>query len=100
MRHFAQAVGALYPAVDFAAPGFGAAGGLGMALGVFCDARMERGIDAMLRWTHFDQHAEGATLVVTGEGQMDARPLRAKCPWACSGGCAWWGFPWRQFAGA
>lgn len=80
MQHFAQAVGALYPAVDFATPGFGAAGGLGMALGVFCGARMERGIDAMLRWTHFDQHAEGATLVVTGEGQMDDQTFAGKVP--------------------
>ncbi len=80
MQRFAQVVEKAHPAVDFATPGFGAAGGLGMALSVFCGGQREPGVHAMLRWADFDRVAADADLVITGEGQMDEQTLQGKVP--------------------
>jgi glycerate kinase len=52
-------------------PGGGAAGGLGAGLVAFCGARLRRGIDLVLQVTGFDDHLQGADLVMTGEGRID-----------------------------
>ena len=78
MLHFAGMVASLYPNANFATPGFGAAGGLGMALAVFLNARICSGIEELLRWMDFDAIAIGADLIVTGEGQLDAQSLNGK----------------------
>jgi glycerate kinase len=52
-------------------PGGGAAGGLGAGLVAFCGARLKRGIDLVLQVTGFDDHLQGADLVITGEGRID-----------------------------
>ena len=78
MLHFAGMVAGLYPSANFATPGFGAAGGLGMALAVFLNARICSGIEELLRWMDFDAVAAGADLIVTGEGQLDAQSLNGK----------------------
>jgi glycerate kinase len=63
-----------------AQPGAGAAGGAGLAaLGVL-GATRRPGIDVMLELTRFAQVAEGATLVVTGEGSFDEQSLAGKTP--------------------
>jgi glycerate kinase len=54
-----------------AAPGAGAAGGLGFALLQFLDARLERGVALVLDAVRFDEHLRGADLVLTGEGKID-----------------------------
>ncbi len=51
--------------------GSGAAGGLGAALCVFLQARMESGIETVLNLIDFDGILEGADLVITGEGRVD-----------------------------
>ena len=78
MRHFSEAIEASHPGTDFATPGFGAAGGLGMALSVFLGAQMRSGIEELLRWLDFDAIAEGADLIVTGEGKLDGQSLQGK----------------------
>ena len=83
MRHFADVVRAAHPELGrgpggFDVPGFGAAGGLGMALAVFLGARMRSGIEELLSWYDFDAALEGADLVVTGEGKLDFQSLDGK----------------------
>jgi glycerate kinase len=61
-------------------PGAGAAGGLGFAALAFLDASMRQGIDVLLERLDFAKHIEGARLVITGEGSLDAQTLRGKAP--------------------
>jgi len=78
MRNFADVIARTHPRVNFDTPGYGAAGGLGMALSVFLGAKMRSGIETMLDWLRFDEALEGADLVVTGEGRLDEQSLHGK----------------------
>jgi glycerate 2-kinase len=54
-------------------PGAGAAGGAGFGLMAFCGARLERGVDLVLDALDFATHLRDVSLVVTGEGRLDAQ---------------------------
>jgi glycerate kinase len=71
LAHFAAAAAQELGNDLSGAPGAGAAGGLGFALCAFLGARMERGIDLVLRTIGFERHLESADLVLTGEGRFD-----------------------------
>ena len=58
----------------------GAAGGLGAGLVAFANARIESGIDLVCDVLGFDDHLEGADLVITGEGRVDASTVYDKAP--------------------
>lgn len=73
LRHFAS----LSPAA-LAAPGTGAAGGLGGAFHAFLGATLKSGIEAVLEAIGFDALLEDATLVITGEGRADAQTAQGK----------------------
>ena len=62
------------------APGAGAAGGLGFAVLAFLGARMRPGIEYLLDLVSFGARLDGARLVITGEGSLDAQTLRGKTP--------------------
>lgn len=62
------------------APGAGAAGGLGFAALLFLGARMRPGIELLLELASFDAWLDGARLVITGEGALDAQSLHGKAP--------------------
>lgn len=62
-------------------PGAGAAGGLGAGLLAFTNAILRRGVDIVLELTGLDRHLAGASLVVTGEGQIDGQTVRGKTPY-------------------
>ncbi|MET8869109.1 glycerate kinase [Nonomuraea sp. NPDC004580] len=62
------------------APGAGAAGGVGFAALAFLHAELRPGIDYLLDLLGFAGHAEGARLVITGEGSLDEQTLRGKAP--------------------
>ena len=62
------------------APGAGAAGGLGFAALLFLGARMRPGIELLLEMLSFRQRLDGARLVITGEGSLDAQSLHGKAP--------------------
>ena len=62
-------------------PGAGAAGGLGYAFVAFFGARLQRGVDMVLDAVGFDSIIEGADLVITGEGRIDAQTLTGKTPY-------------------
>ena len=59
-------------------PGAGAAGGLGAGLMAFLGARIRPGIDVVMDAAGFEARMEGAGLVITGEGKLDAQSLRGK----------------------
>jgi glycerate kinase len=61
-------------------PGAGAAGGLGGALKAFLGAELVPGAEMVLDAIGFDSLAEGADLVITGEGRMDSQTLKGKAP--------------------
>jgi len=58
--------------------GAGAAGGLGAGLLAFCDARLEPGIDIIMRYNRFVERIESADLIITGEGRIDATTASGK----------------------
>ncbi len=59
-------------------PGAGAAGGMGAAALAFLGAELKPGIEIVLEVAHFDEALDGAGLVITGEGRVDAQTLRGK----------------------
>lgn len=59
-------------------PGGGAAGGLGLALHVFCHANLKSGIDTILDTVNFRKRIEGADLIITGEGRVDGQSAQGK----------------------
>ena len=61
-------------------PGAGAAGGLGFAALLFLGARMRPGIELLLELSSFSERLDGARLVITGEGSLDAQTLHGKAP--------------------
>lgn len=76
LRHYAEVVDA--DAAEVA--GAGAAGGMGYALYTMLGARMRPGIEIVLALLDFERRAQGASLVVTGEGSIDAQTLHGKAP--------------------
>ena len=63
-----------------AAPGAGAAGGAGFAAVALFGATAAPGIDLVLDLVGFAEAVTGASLVITGEGSLDAQSLRGKAP--------------------
>lgn len=62
------------------APGTGAAGGAGFALCAYLGARLLPGLDLVIDATGLRSDLQGADLVLTGEGRLDAQTLRGKVP--------------------
>ncbi len=75
MQNYAQVLSAELGREMNNIPGYGAAGGMGMALGGVLGANLRRGIDAVLDASRFDEHLQGADLVITGEGRMDEQSI-------------------------
>ncbi|MBQ2239442.1 MAG: glycerate kinase [Alistipes sp.] len=76
LRHYAEVVDKESAEVA----GTGAAGGMGYALHTMLGACMCPGIEIVLTLLDFERRAEGAALVVTGEGSIDAQTLHGKAP--------------------
>jgi glycerate 2-kinase len=62
------------------APGAGAAGGIGFAAQLFLGAQTRPGIEVLLEMLSFGERLDGARLVITGEGSLDAQSLHGKAP--------------------
>jgi glycerate kinase len=82
-----------------AIPGAGAAGGLGAGAIAFLGAELRTGIELVLELVGFDRAVEGADLVVTGEGKLDAQSLRGKAPVGVARAAAAHGVPVVAVAG-
>jgi glycerate kinase len=61
-------------------PGAGAAGGAGAGLVAFLEARLVPGAPLVVEASGFDQALPGASLVITGEGRVDAQTAYGKAP--------------------
>jgi glycerate kinase len=60
--------------------GAGAAGGLGYAAQTFLNAQFRPGVDVVAELGQLAAAIEGASLVITGEGRIDAQTLHGKTP--------------------
>ena len=81
-------------------PGAGAAGGLGAGLMAFCGGEVQSGIDIVCDALDFDARLEGADLVITGEGRMDASTVYNKAPVGVARRAAARGIPVIALAGS
>lgn len=59
-------------------PGAGAAGGLGAGCIAFLGAELKKGSEEILRLFGFEEEAERADLIITGEGAFDFQSLQGK----------------------
>lgn len=80
-------------------PGAGAAGGVGFALMAFLDADLRAGVELLSEIVRLPTAVEGADLVLTGEGSVDAQTLEGKTPAGVAGVAAEAGVPVLLFAG-
>lgn len=80
LARWAHVLGSRTSADAAGAPGAGAAGGVGFAALAALGARLAPGIDLVLDLVGFDQHVQGADLVVVGEGSLDEQSLAGKAP--------------------
>ncbi len=71
-----QTLGQSYDSI----PGAGAAGGLGAGLMAFLNARLRLGVDIMIDAVNLRERMKGASLVITGEGQIDFQTAFGKTP--------------------
>ena len=99
LAHWADAVGAATGTDLRAAPGAGAAGGLGFGAMALLGARMRPGIELLLDLLGFDQAVRGARLVVTGEGCLDVQTLHGKAPAGVAAAATGAGVPVAAVAG-
>jgi glycerate kinase len=81
-------------------PGAGGAGGLGAGAVAFLGAELRPGIEPVLELAGFERAVEGADLVVTGEGTLDARSLGGGAPLGVARAAAGHGVPVVALAGA
>lgn len=82
LRHFASVCLSQGFRADPNAVGSGAAGGAPFGLAAVAGATLKRGIDLVLETLDFKKRCEGVSLVLTGEGRIDAQSLQGK---ACIG---------------
>jgi len=83
LAHFVEVLGreiGLQASTAAAAPGAGAAGGVGYAALSVLNAERRRGVDVVLDFTGLAAKLDGATLVITGEGSLDEQSLGGKTP--------------------
>lgn len=81
-------------------PGAGAAGGLGAGAMAFLNARMRRGIEAVMEYTGFEAALSDIDLVVTGEGKIDRQTRHGKLISGVCSRAAAQGVPVIAFCGA
>lgn len=60
--------------------GSGAAGGMSGAIWAVLGGELKPGADAVLDILGFEKHLEGADVVITGEGKLDAQTFQGKLP--------------------
>ncbi len=78
LRHLAALISRTFSIDINAVPGSGAAGGLGGGLYAFLSAQLLPGIEMVLDTLNFEQMIEGADMIITGEGKIDAQTAMGK----------------------
>ena len=80
LRHFSGVVASCLDTDIANFPGAGAAGGLGGALKVFCNATIQQGVELVLDALDFNKMLENTDLVLTTEGRFDSQTTYGKAP--------------------
>jgi glycerate kinase len=80
LGHYAKVVAATLGEDFSQVPGVGAAGGLGFAARAFLQARFRPGIELVAELSGLAEAVQGADLLITGEGRLDAQSLHGKAP--------------------
>lgn len=80
LRHFADVMEKSRGIAIHDLPGTGAAGGVAGALLAFLGGELRAGIQIVMETTRLACAMQGADLVITGEGQVDAQTARGKTP--------------------
>ncbi|HUH60023.1 MAG TPA: glycerate kinase [Candidimonas sp.] len=80
LAHFASVCAQHFGKDEQNTPGMGAAGGLGFAIKTCFTARLRPGVELIAELAGLVSALEGADLVFTGEGRMDAQTLSGKTP--------------------
>jgi len=78
LAHLARVVGADLDRHVADLPGAGAAGGLGAGLVAFLDARLESGVESVVRVVGLRERMAGSDLVLTAEGRIDGQSAFGK----------------------
>jgi len=78
MKHFAEEINRWLKTDISQQRGGGAAGGLAAGAVAFLNAEIRSGTDVLMEAVTFDALLEGADLVITGEGKIDAQTLHGK----------------------
>jgi glycerate 2-kinase len=99
LRRWAAVVAATVGKDWSAAPGAGAAGGVGFAAMAVLRARMQPGIELVLELTGLEARLAGTDLVITGEGSLDGQSLAGKAPVGVARAAARHGVPVVAVAG-
>ncbi len=76
--HFAQLLAKNGTNISPMQAGCGAAGGMGYGAQYFLHAEMKKGIDVILDLIGFQQLAEWADIIITGEGKLDHQTAQGK----------------------
>ena len=80
--------------------GAGAAGGLGFALMYYLNAKIESGVDLIMRETNLEAAIKEADIVITGEGCLDSQTAMGKAPVGIAKIAKKYGKPVIAFSGA
>lgn len=80
LRHFGNLIKRDVGKKVISMPGAGAAGGLGAGLAAFTNARLQSGVDIVVKATGLDLQLKGADLAITGEGRVDFQTAFGKTP--------------------
>ncbi|MGY0393593.1 glycerate kinase family protein [Fusobacterium sp. SYSU M8A802] len=80
-------------------PGAGAAGGLGAGLMAFLSAELKKGIEIVIEYSKLEEKMQGADLVITGEGSIDAQTRFGKTPYGVAMTAKKYGIPVIALAG-
>lgn len=99
IEDFADLTKEYVPSSDKNYPGSGAAGGLGFAFRSFLNGELLPGVEIVLRETGFYDSLEGADLVITGEGRLDAQTVMGKAPTGVAKAAKERGIPVIAFSG-
>ncbi|EKK5570067.1 glycerate kinase [Morganella morganii] len=80
LRHYGEVIESLTGKSLSGIAGAGAAGGMGVPLMAWLDARMQPGIDMVIETLDLHNVVKDADLVITGEGRMDSQTIQGKTP--------------------
>lgn len=80
LQGYANLTKTVFENADENAEGAGAAGGLGFALLSYFSAKMQSGIDLVIKETGLEEYIKNADVVVTGEGRLDGQSVMGKAP--------------------